>query len=268
MVKFLFIIKVIVFAVTFFPSLIYTNSVWVDDGTYSHGYINLALCILMLYKVRSVTFKLTTPLCITIYDVFYVLSLTIGIIANHYDVELIHRGFMLVALYLLIQSSLPKESVKAFRAPLVILSLALPLWGLTIPLLQLITVWVVGNIVSLTGLEVMFRDIYITIPLGTFKVANGCSGLRYILVALTLALFFSFKFLEDKRDWAKLCLCAIIFALLTNWVRIIYLVYVGHISAMQDPMLKDHNLLGWFVFFVPVYVIFKYGYRLEYAKNI
>jgi len=120
---------------------------------------------------------------------------------------------------------------------------------------------------EISGIEVLIQDVYITIPVGTFKVANGCSGLRYFLVALTVVILFCFRFLKTPQSWIKLGLYAVLLSFLTNWVRIGYLVYVGHVSNMQDPMIEDHNMLGWFIFIVPVFLIYKYGYKLEDSEK-
>ncbi|MFQ3190583.1 MAG: exosortase [Paraglaciecola sp.] len=246
----------------FFEALSYFHSVWMDDGTYSHGYMILVIVAFVLYKQKD-ELKLTVTglhagggLCLLI-------LLLLAYAANHFKLDFVYRLLFIPAIASTIYGLYPREQAYKFILPLALFSLAVPIWGLTIPALQYIAVSVVGEAVSWSGIEVMVQGIYLSIAAGTFKVANGCSGLRYLLVGGAIALLYSHLFFKERNSWVVMLATSIALGLITNWVRIIYLVYVGHESQMTDPLIADHNMLGWYIFIVPLIFIFWLGRVLE-----
>jgi exosortase len=246
----------------FFDALTYFHSVWMDDGTYSHGYMILAIVAFVLYKQKDeLTLKINGlnaggGLCLFI-------LLLLAYAANHFNLDFVYRLLFIPAIASALYGLYPKEQAYKFILPLALFSLAVPIWGLTIPALQYIAVSVVGEVVSWSGIEVMVQGIYISIAAGTFKVANGCSGLRYLLVGGAIALLYSHLYFKERYSWVVMLTTSIALGLVTNWVRITYLVYVGHESQMTDPLMTDHNVLGWYIFIVPLIFIFWLGRVLE-----
>jgi len=262
-------ILLVLIAVVFSPAVLYSIEVWMDDGTYSHGLLSLLIIIYVLIKSKASAFYLRDKPSL-MWLVSFLACVFIGKLSDIYLVELVHRSIFILALLCFAFTIFEDKCHKYFIVPMFILALASPIWGLSIPILQYIAVLIVGFGTELSGIEVLLQDIYITIPVGTFKVANGCSGLRYFLVALTVVVLFSFKFLKERQSWIKLAALAIALSFITNWIRIGYLVYIGHVSNMLDPMIEDHNTLGWIIFMVPIFLIYKYGYKLldsEIAEN-
>ena len=245
-----------------FDALMYFNEVWVDDGTYSHGYLSLILIGFIVYSERKRLPKVSSDI-----NVGYTLLLFITIVsayaANYLGHDFIYRCLFLITLVFLILSWFSSQEAKFFIIPVLLLALALPIWGLSLPPLQYLSVMFVGAGIDLAGLEVLIDGFYISIPNGTFQVANGCSGLRYLLVGGTMVVFYWYMYLKSTKSFYKLLAFNIVLALITNWIRIGYLVYVGHVSQMTDPLMTDHNMLGWYIFIVPVALTRWYGRILE-----
>ena len=70
-------------------------------------------------------------------------------------------------------------------------------------------------------------------PAGTFEIADGCSGLRYVITALALVVFYSALFLRRYRSMVILGLFALLGSMLTNWLRITALILIGHFTDMR-----------------------------------
>jgi exosortase len=246
----------------FFDALIYFNEVWVDDGTYSHGYLSLLLIFYVIYCERRNLPKPRVTISSS-YTILLLGTIFAAYVANFLGQHFVYRCLFLIALFFIIRAWFNKDESKFFIIPLLLLSLALPLWGLTLPPLQYISVLLVGLGINIAGLEVMINGFYISIPNGSFEVADGCSGLRYLLVGATLVVFYWYMYFKSTKSFYKLLAFNILLGLVTNWLRIGYLVYVGHISHMNDPLMTDHNMLGWYIFIVPVVLTFVYGRILE-----
>jgi exosortase/archaeosortase family protein len=88
----------------------------------------------------------------------------------------------------------------------------------------------------------------IFLPSGTIYIADGCSGLRYLTVALlmgyTLILINHYRLAGIVSTIAL----AIILGLAANWLRIYLLVLIGYHTEMQSSLMRDHETFGWVVF--------------------
>ena len=88
--------------------------------------------------------------------------------------------------------------------PLAMLYFTIPIWDLTIPPLQAIAVKVVGLLVGWTGPVAYTVGNVITIPSGSFEIAEGCSGMRYFMVSLTMAAFIGLSWYDRWSTRLKL----------------------------------------------------------------
>lgn len=141
------------------------------------------------------------------------------------------------------------------------LYLAVPLWDYSIPLLQACAVVVTESLSRLVGIPAFVSGNLIMIPAGTFEVAEGCSGLRYLLSTLSIAFVCSAFANYAPRQRAYLVALAVMLALVANWVRIFIIVCIGDWTDMQSSLVSDHELLGHVVYFivalVPLLFIFR-----------
>jgi exosortase len=75
-----------------------------------------------------------------------------------------------------------------------------PVWGPINEFLQWSSVKAVNYIMSFTGIPTFVYEEYVEIPAGTFEIADGCSGLRYVIAALALVTFYSVMYLQRARS--------------------------------------------------------------------
>jgi exosortase/archaeosortase family protein len=89
----------------------------------------------------------------------------------------------------------------------------------------------------------------VTIPEGRFTIAEGCSGKRYLIVALAFAaLVAAMRGLRARRA-ALLVAASAALALIANWLRVIVIIYAGHVSNMQHYLVaEEHITFGWLLF--------------------
>lgn len=237
---------------------------WHDDGTYSHGYLLLLISGYIFWRNREFLQYPATKLNVPAVGVFVLLCAT-WLAARVMGIEVLYRPLMPLFLLNLFYFVLTPKAATKFAFPSLLLLYAIPFWGLLSGLLQIISAEVVTVMVQSIGINVFLDGIFISIQAGTFEVAGGCSGIRYLLVTLTLSSIYSYFYYKDMASRVKLMLVAIVLSLITNWIRIVILVLIGHYTDMQHEMLADHNNLGWVIFFVLMIPLRLYADRL--AKN-
>lgn len=151
--------------------------------------------------------------------------------------------------------------------PLAFLYFALPQWWVINTPLQELTAEVANALVWLTGVPAYVEDNSFHLPAGIVEVANGCSGLNYLVVALALALFQGLSYIQSWRLRWRLLAAAAVVALLSNWLRVYGLILIGYATDMQHYLIRvDHLYFGWVLFLVCMWPVFVYAARLEHSE--
>jgi len=133
--------------------------------------------------------------------------------------------------------------------PFGMLYFTIPIWDLTIPVLQKITTAVVAALVAFTGPVAYTVGNLITIPAGSFEIAEGCSGMRYFMVSLAITAFIGLAWYQRWRTRLLLLVVAGLGAMVSNWIRIYTLILIGDATDMQHYVIaKSHDGYGWFVY--------------------
>lgn len=151
-------------------------------------------------------------------------------------------------------------------APIACLYFAIPVWEFLVPGMQRLAVLVAETVLGWLGVPVHIDGVLVSIPEGTFQIAEGCAGRRYLIVALAIAgLLAGTGGMRPRRAAAFLALTAVL-ALVTNWVRVLTVIYAGHITHMTSYLVaREHLTLGWVLFALLMVVVCLIGARLMHA---
>lgn len=164
------------------------------------------------------------------------------------NIQIIEQLLLLPALISAYAMVFGWKTVFHHRILLVFPIFAIPIWGSLNNLLLESASLMVGELVRLIEMPALIMGNSIYIPYGHILIADGCSGLRYFVIALTLAYLISY--LNGYRE-PKLLLTLVIAAVLglvTNWIRIFVLIVIGYHTEMQSSLMEDHELFGWILF--------------------
>jgi exosortase len=162
---------------------------------------------------------------------------------------------------------LGKAAGRVLFWPLAFLYFALPQWWVINTPLQELTAEVANALVWVTGVPAYVEGNSFHLPAGIVEVANGCSGLNYLVVALALALFQGLSHIQSWRLRWRLLAAAAVVALLSNWLRVYLLILIGYATDMQHYLIRvDHLYFGWVLFLVCMWPVFVYAARLEHSE--
>lgn len=152
---------------------------------------------------------------------------------------------------------------------IMLLMFAIPIWDDMSPIFQAMTVAANQVFLHLVHIKATIRQFYITIPNGTFFVADGCSGVRYLMSGLFVASLYSILYVKNRRYAAITILIGGALSILANWVRVFGIIIVGYKTNMTSPMVHHHETWGWFVFVtVAMFPFFYITRRLEKRSNV
>lgn len=232
------------------------------DEAYSHGLVVLAMSLWfgvgVLRRHRFSVRPAATGLVLAA-----VTSLGIAL-SQAVSVQITQQMGLVFLVWAMILGLIGWRAAWHFLFPVGLLAFAIPFWDYLAYSLQRVTTVVSGVLLGLR--DIRFRiegDTFIHLEdVGIIEVANGCSGLRYLVIALLLAAVFSRLYLRRPGHWVAMVGIALFLALLTNWVRVSALVFIGYETVMQSPLLAQHELFGWILFAVALLPFFWFGNRL------
>lgn len=238
----------------FLPTLRSFHEVWTD--WYTHGYPIAGLCLYVLWRDGR---DLKAPARGWSWALPGVVGLSLlWLAAWILSVQVVHEA--VIPLLLLVGSAVvfAAAGVRVVLPVALTFLLAVPLWEVLTRPLQSLTVAVNESILGLFGMEATIRAFTITIPYGTFLVAESCAGLGYLVIALVVGAFYALLFLRRWPARVAVVGVAAALAILANQVRVFGLIWIGYRSRMESPLMETHGTYGWIVFglfLVPLFFV-------------
>lgn len=250
MVRYLPLAIIAVWLLAYWPTFEALWQRWIQwDEAVAHGLPVFAIFVYFIYRrlpelteLKSGLWEQLAALCLLfigsgLWVIFYLIS-----------IDILAQLILLPLLLLAFSAVYGLRILTRFALLWPFFLFALPAWDyLNDPLLFLSSEFV-GAMVRIAGMPAVIQGNSIFIPYGHILIADGCSGLRYLVIALALGYLVA---LLNQYRWGKLCITltiAGILGLITNWIRIFILIVVGYKTEMQSSLMADHEYFGWALF--------------------
>jgi EpsI family protein len=224
---------------------------WESVHDYQHGYliatIVLAWMARELWRGASRGLHPSLPASVLLAPV-----LLVWIVAARGGIDIAHQLLWPVALGMAIWAVAGTGTARRLIPAVGLLYAAIPVWDYGLPVLQRLSIFFSEHILGLLGVPATVTEYRVTIPEGTFAIVEGCSGKRFLVV--TLAVAYLTTFVNHLRGWRALCFlaAAALLSMVTNWIRIVIIIYAGHVSNMQHYLVANEHLSLGNAMFVPL----------------
>jgi exosortase A len=256
------VILIVIYSAIALAQLPIIENIWLysfDDGSYSHAYLIPIICIYM-YWLLFTTGELEFNNKINMISIIITISLAYLLFV--FSLAQIPTGYrILLILFIAAITGLIFKPTLRVLFPAIFLIFLVPVWGILTPFLQQLSTQSVTFIMGYSGIPTYVEGNMITIPPGIFEIADGCSGLRYLLVSLAISSLFIFLNIRKASHGAIFLTVAIIGALITNWLRITGLILIGYFTDMESSLMTDHNTFGWYLYIPFMMGLFYFGQR-------
>lgn len=230
-------------------SFIYLFSLWNDmgEGDYSHGYVVILTSLYIIYlQHKSLA---TLPINPSIAGLVVILTSSLLWSASIVVDVMAVQGVALVFLLLgATWAILGTAYIKKLAFPILYLLFAVPIWTLLSPLLQTFVAEVVYILARQLDIPLLKEEHFLILPYGRLSIEEACSGLRYLLAATTLGIFYAYLNYSSIHARILVVAIAMITAIAGNVIRVLILVYLAHATDMEHPWIEDHLTLGWVLF--------------------
>ncbi len=125
---------------------------------------------------------------------------------------------------------------------------AIPVWSTLNDQLIKISSNTINAVLQYSHLTLHIQDNQIMTPWGTIVIADGCSGLRYLVIALLIAYLLCLLNRYTLKTAFTVFVIAGLLGLMTNWIRILIIILIGYYTEMQHSLVRDHEFFGWVLF--------------------
>jgi exosortase A len=221
--------------------------IWYGSSTYSYGFVVLPIFAFLVWRRRKQLRSLhpTTSILGLAFLLLFTLLWAAGNIA---DVQVIQQFAFIGLLDALVWTFLGSSAVRVLRFPLLFLFFAVPAGqGLVGPLQRLTAAFAV-NAVRFSGIPAVQNGFIISTPSGDWRIAEACSGIRYLTSTLLIGVLFAgIAFRSWKRRVVFIALSALV-PILANALRAYLIILLAYFSNNRIASGVDHVLYGW-VFF-------------------
>jgi exosortase A len=230
-------------------TIVYLTGLWneISVGEYAHGYLVIAICLYLIISNRRSIFKVAPCPSYSVLPLVLLSSLT-WLAAVLVDVEMLQSVGLLLIVFTLVWAVAGHQAMKLLAFPILFITFAIPVWFPLSPLLQDLTAEVVFWITRALEIPAFRQENLIVVPAGIFSIEEACSGLRYLLAALTLGALYAYMNYVTLPARVAVVLVTAAAAILANILRVFIVVYVGYKTEMQHPWVEDHLMLGWYLF--------------------
>lgn len=238
-----------IIVIGFYPSFSALLSVWIIwDQSMSHGLPVAALFIYLLW--RSLPWQIHSVSILERSALFLLLALLSVSWAVFYfiRIKILHEICVLPIFVTALAFMFGLKTVWQNRMLLMFPIYIIPFGEFFNDYLVNLSSFVVSELVQLAKIPAFIDGNSIQIPSGRILIAQGCSGLRYLTIALCLGHTISYLNGYKEKGLLVCLFVAGILGLMANWLRIFILICIGYLTEMQSSLMADHDTFGWVLF--------------------
>jgi exosortase A len=231
---------------------------WHNSTTFNHGFLIFPIAGYLIWIRRPALARIVPRANFLGLPVMAVAAF--GWFVGHETDVLIVQQFAVVAMIqALVFTVVGWPATRAMAFPLFYLYLAVPFGNFLIPGLQDFTAKFVVWWLQVTGIPVFHDGVFITIPTGSFEVAEACVGARFLIATVALGfLCVNFFYLSWWRRAIFIGLSAAV-PIIANGFRAYGIVMIAHLSNFQLAVDFDHLIYGWVFFAFVTFVLLSLG---------
>ncbi|MFQ5634756.1 MAG: exosortase A [Gammaproteobacteria bacterium] len=154
---------------------------------------------------------------------------------------------------------LGREVVREIAFPLGFLFFMVPIGEFLVPRLMQLTAEVTVAAARASGVSVYKDGLLFTIPSGSFKIVEACSGIRMLIASIAIAALFAHLAFVSWTRRIVFVAAMVVASLLANGVRTYTVVMVAYYAGMET--VARHVMVGYAVFGIVIVVMLLAGSR-------
>ncbi len=234
-------------------------AIWWNSSTFNHCLLILPIIGWLVDQRKSELAKITprawTP------ALAWVAAGALGwLLGDAAGVALARHAGLVMMLQGSVATLLGPNLVRGIMFPLFYSFFLIPFGEEFVPALQTITAKMCMWLLGLSGIPAHIEGIYISTPTALFRVAEACSGVKFLVAMVALgALIANLCFKSWGRRIAFMAACVAI-PILANGLRAFGTIYIAHHGNVDFAASFDHVFYGWIFFGVVIALVLAAGW--------
>lgn len=177
------------------------------------------------------------------------------------DINLIAHAGAVGAVQGVVVAMLGQRVSLLLALPIGFAAFLVPFGDEIIPPLQMITADIAIALTLWSGIPAVIDGIYIDTPVGLFIVAEACSGVKFLIAMVTLAVLLCFTRFESWVRRAVLMIAAIVVPIIANGIRAWGTIFIAQSQGVEFAAGFDHIFYGWIFFAIVVALVLAGAWR-------
>lgn len=233
-------------------------AIWYRSETFAHGFLIAPISLALVWSKRREVAKLAPAP--DFLGLWLLAGLGLGwLVAGAGQVQVVQQYAMTAMIPAAVVAITGRRVARALAFPLGFLLLGVPVGEVLIPPLMHWTAHFTVTGLKLSGMPVYQEGTFFTTPWGNWSIVEGCSGLRYLIAAVTVGILYAY--LSYTRLWkrALFVVVSVIVPIIANGLRAYTIVMIGTFIDMRLAMGIDHLIYGWLFFGFIIFLLFWIG---------
>jgi len=228
----------------FFDSAASMVGVWAASATFGHGFLIPPIVAYLVWTKRG-DLAAGTP-APSLWGLAWMLGAAlVWLLGDASQTSLFQHAGLIGMLQGVVFAVLGRDLTRRLVFPLGYMLFMIPFGDFAIKPLQGFTAEYTTVLLRLSGIPVLLENWVLTIPGGSFLVAEACSGVRFLIASLALGVLIAGLFFE--RWWKRLVFVAlsILVPIGANVLRAYGIVVMAHLSNFEIAVGVDHLIYGF-----------------------
>ena len=257
-------LSLVVLVFVFYDTFASMVNTWWQSGTFEHGFFILPIVGYLVWDKIEILGSVSVKPQYSVVMLVLVLLFT-WFCAEVLSVEVVKQFAVVALMATLVWLFCGKEVAAVLMFPLCYLFFAVPFGDFLIPTLQDFTAAFAVKVLQLQSIPVYLEGRYFHIPSGSFKVEEGCSGIRYLIASVSLGTLYAYLIYRSNVRRVLFIVFSVVVPILANAVRAYGIVMIAHLSDYQMAVGVDHIIYGWIFFGVIIGLMFWVGHFFKDA---
>ena len=236
-----------------------TASIWWNSSTFNHCLLILPI-IWWLVDQRQFELAKIAPMPWTPALAWVGAGALGWLLGDAAGVALARHAGLVMMLQGAVATLLGPNVLRGLMFPLFYSFFLIPFGEEFVPALQTLTAKMCMWLLDLSGIPAHIEGIYISTPTALFRVAEACSGVKFLVAMVALgALVANLCFKSWGRRIAFMVACVVI-PILANGLRAFGTIYIAHHGNVDFAASFDHVFYGWIFFGLVIALVLAAGW--------
>ncbi len=228
---------------------------WWTISTYNHGLLIAPILFWLVQQRREELIKLTPTFWLP--GLLWTALASLGwLLGEAAGVAFARQLGLLMMLQGAVVTLLGPTVARGLIFPLGFSFFLVPFGEEFVPFLQMVTAKLSMVFLGWANIPAFIDGIFISTPTGYFRVAEACSGIKFLIAMLAYGTLVSNVCFRSWKRRILFMTAAVVVPVIANGIRAFGTIYIAHHTTTDFAAGFDHILYGWFFFaFVLVLVM-------------